>query len=241
MPLVLLLVPLLSTLLGGVVAIRFRRSLTLLTAVGAGLLLGAAFLDLLPEALALNGSLERHTLNVPALVLLSLLLFIGLQTALDAAALRWMSMGKVLGRLGGAMLIFHSLRDGMAIGLAYSASHPAGYAVAVGIAAHDLGDGMNTVISTTGGHRARRVDYLFLLADAVAPVVGGLLTLWWTFTPRASVVMLAVAAGFFVQMATTDFLPGLRTGRATQPLLFPAVLCGAGLIYLANFLMGVSQ
>ena len=51
------------------------------------------------------------------------------------------------------MLIFHSFRDGMAIGLSYAASHTAGYAVALGIAAHDIGDGMNTVILTTCGQR----------------------------------------------------------------------------------------
>lgn len=239
MPLLLLIVPVVSTLLGGLVAIRFRRSLALLTAAGAGLLLGAALLDLMPEALALNQGLAAGAMNVPGLMLLSFLFFMGVQTALDAVAEYWAGSGRVFGRLGGALLIFHSLRDGMAIGLAYAASHPAGYAVAVGIAAHDLGDGMNTVISTTGGRPARRSDHLFLLADALAPLAGGLLTLWWTFSARSSVAMLAVAAGFFLQLATTDFLPGVRSSRATKPWLFPAVLGGAAIIYMANWLMGV--
>ena len=52
--LVLFSVPIFSTLIGGLVAIRFRRLLPLLIAIGAGLLLGAAFLDLLPDAISLG-------------------------------------------------------------------------------------------------------------------------------------------------------------------------------------------
>ena len=137
------------------------------------------------------------------------------------------------------MLIFHSLRDGMAIGLSYAASHPAGYAVAIGIAAHDLGDGMNTVILTTGGEPAMLSDYLFLAADSIAPLAGGLLTMWWVFSLSGSVWLLAIASGFFIQMATSDFLPAVRRTDQPRKFLLPAVLFGAALIYAANLLTGV--
>ena len=238
MPIFLLVVPVISTLIGGVIAVRFRRSLVVLIAIGAGLLLGAAFLDLLPEALTLGATVQgRHT-DVLGLVLLSFLLFFGVQNALDMVAARWKGSSRALGKVGAALLIFHSLRDGMAIGLSYAASHPAGYAVAIGIAAHDLGDGMNTVIITTKGEEARWSDYLFLIADALAPFLGGLLTIWWTFSLRSSVVLLAVAAGFFIQMATSDFLPEVRQCRGPRKYLMPAVISGAAMIYLANFLTG---
>ena len=76
-----------------------------------------------------------------------------------------------LGRIGGGLLIFHSFRDGMAIGAAFAASHTAGYAVATGIAAHDFGDGMNTVILTTAGEKAGLADYGFPAAgcDCTVP------------------------------------------------------------------------
>ena len=238
MPFLLLVVPVLSTLLGGLLAMRFRRALVVLIAIGAGLLLGAAFLDLLPEALALGATVQgRHT-DVLGVVLLSFLLFFGLQNLLDAAAARWKGSTRALGKVGGSLLIFHSLRDGMAIGLSYAASHPAGYAVAIGIAAHDLGDGMNTVIVTTRGEDARLSDYLFLAADALAPLLGGLLTIWWSFSLRSSVLLLAVAAGFFLQVATSDFLPEVRQAKGPRKYLIPAVLSGAAMIYLANFVTG---
>lgn len=221
---------------GGLLALRFRRSLVVLIAAGAGLLMGAAFLDLLPEALSLEATLKgRHT-DVLGIALLSFLFFFGLQSVLAAAAAKCEGSSRALGRVGGALLIFHSLRDGMAIGLSYAASHPAGYAVAAGIVAHDLGDGMNSVILTTRGTKARTSDYLFLAADALAPLAGGLLTIWGTFPPRSSVVLLAVASGFFIQMATSDFLPEVRQTRRSPMVLLSAVLAGAAVIYVANTL-----
>ena len=236
MPILLLLIPVLSTLLGGFLAVRFRRSLVLLIAVAAGLLLGAAFLDLLPEALSLNATLTGRPTDVLGVALLSFLCFFSLQSLLDAAASRWKNSGRAFGKVGGALLIFHSLRDGMAIGLAYAASHPAGLAVAVGIIAHDIGDGMNTIVLTTAGRKPRTSDYLFLAADAIAPFVGGLLTIWWSFSPRSSVVLLAIASGFFIQMATNEFLPEVRQHPGPRRLLVPAVLAGTVIIYAANLL-----
>jgi zinc transporter ZupT len=135
------------------------------------------------------------------------------------------------------MLIFHSFRDGMAIGASYVASHPAGYAVAVGIAAHDLGDGMNTILLTTRGEKPGKGDYLFLALDAIAPMVGGLAAIWWFSSIENSVLLLAFAAGFFIQMAASDFLPEVRRGNGSRKVLLPAVALGAGVMYAANLLI----
>ena len=209
-------------------------------AVGAGLLLGAAFLDLLPEAILLGTASGTSVSRIMTLTLLSLLGFFALEFAADSVAAGEHSRFPRLsvGHVAGAMLIFHSLRDGMAIGAAFAASHSAGYAVAVGIAAHDLGDGMNTVLLTTAGRKPRPLDYGFLLADAVAPIVGGVFALRWFSSVASSVALLAVAAGFFIQMAASDFLPEVRRSAASRKYALPCVLSGVGLIYLANGLLG---
>ena len=239
-PLLLLVIPVFSTLAGGFIALRFRRSALTLIALGAGLLLGAAFLDLLPEALAMGTSAGMPIATVLGICLLAFFAFAAIQRGLDDFVERHKDSSRpnqMLGRVGGAMLIFHSLRDGMAIGLSYAASHSAGYAVAAGIAAHDIGDGMNTVILTTGGERPELADYFFLALDALAPLVGGLLTVWWVFSVKSSIWLLAIAAGFFIQMATSDFLPELRHGRKPAKHLLPTVFAGAALIYAANWLL----
>ena len=173
------------------------------------------------------------------LTLLSFLLFYGLEQGLHALGDRLQGRlhgRRLVRRTGALMLIFHSFRDGMAIGAAFAASHNAGFAVAFGIAAHDLGDGMNTVILTTGGEEPTGTDYGFLLADALAPFLGGLLTVWWKLSARGSVALLVLAAGFFLQMATGDFLPELRrSGHLRSRLLL--VLLGVLIIYAANLVI----
>ena len=226
MPLILLTLPVLSTLCGGLLALRLRRHLPWLVALGAGLLLGAAFLDLLPEAIALGVAGGFSAGDVLGMTLGAFLVFLLVESAVE---------GRGMGRVGGGLLILHSLRDGMAIGAAYSASHVAGYAVATGIVAHDLADGMNTVILTTGGKPAKWGDYGFLAADALAPFLGGVLTFWWVVNSREAVVLLVLAAGFFLQMATSDLLPRVKERRGW---MLGAVLVGAGVIWVGNRLVG---
>lgn len=240
MPIALLTVPVFSTLLGGLVAMSLRRHLYLLIAVGAGLLLGAAFLDLLPEALAIGARSGFAAADVLGLALLSFLLFHAMEAGLAHLGLGWSHAGSqkhITRRVGAGMLIFHSFRDGMAIGAAYAASHAAGYAVASGIAAHDLGDGMNTVLLTAGRNKPGRLSYGFLLADALAPLLGGALTFWWSVSARVSVFLLVLAAGFFLQMATEDFLPELRNSTGSKRYFLPCILLGAAIIYAANLVL----
>ena len=239
MPLVLLLVPVVSTLLGGLLAVRGRRFLPVLIAVGAGLLLGAAFLDLMPEALGLGSAAGMDAGKVLGLTLVFFLVFMAVESFLDGQRARadGLKGRQALGRFAGGMMILHSFRDGMAIGAAFAASHAAGYAVTLGICAHDLGDGMNTVLLTTGGRRPRRADYLFLAADAVAPFLGGLVTIWWLVSSRWAVVLLALAGGFFLQMATSDLLPRVRDVEGRRGVLLGAVMLGAGVIWGANWLI----
>ena len=176
--------------------------------------------------------------------LLAFLLFYVIETLLRSLETKWKrdrAGEKMFGRIGAAMLIFHSFRDGMAIGAAYSASHASGYAVACGIAAHDLGDGMNTVILTTRGEKPTWTDYGFLLCDAIAPLLGGLTTAWWAMSARGSVIVLVLAAGFFLQMATGDFLPEVRRCDGARRYLVPAVLGGVSIIYFANVLLARLQ
>jgi zinc and cadmium transporter len=245
-PLLFLTLPVAATLLGGLLAIRFRRFRPLLVAVGAGLLLGAAFLDLLPEAISLGTENGLSASDVLGLTLLFFLVFAALESAVAHVThgRRDAHSRRRFGRFGGGLLIFHSFRDGMAIGAAFAASHSAGYAVAIGIAAHDFGDGMNTVILTTAGEKPGPSDYVFLILDAVAPFLGGLLTVWWLLSSRHATTLLALAAAFFLQMATADFLPQLRGIQdpaippSRQSWLMLAVIAGAGAIYATNLLLG---
>lgn len=238
-PLLFLALPVVATLLGGLLALRFQRFRPVLVAVGAGLLLGAAFLDLLPEAITIGGESGLSAADVLGLTLGFFLLFSAIESGLASlGAEHDQRSRRRLGRMAGGMLIFHSFRDGMAIGAAFAASHTAGYAVATGIAAHDFGDGMNTVLLTTAGEKPGPSVYAFLLVDAIAPFLGGLLTVWWMLSSKHATVLLALAAGFFLQMATSDFLPQLRSETGRRTWLMSGVMGGAAAIYATNLLLG---
>ena len=107
MPIHLLVLPVFATLLGGLLAVRWRRQIHVLLAVAAGLLLGAAFLDLLPEAVILGVQGNIAVSRIFMLTLLSFLAFYVLESALDK-----LSTGasarvprKSIGRIAGTMLI----------------------------------------------------------------------------------------------------------------------------------------
>ncbi len=220
-------------------ALHGRRWLHTLLAIGAGILMGAAFLDLLPEAISLGTMARLGVVQVLGLTLGSFLLFFLIDALLQGLAAGTEAEGRSLlaSRIAGGLLILHSFRDGMAIGASYAASPVAGYAVALGVGAHDFGDGLNTVLLTTRGKEAQWLDYLFLFADAFAPVLGGLAAIWYFASPRSSAFLLAAAAGFFLQMGASDLLPELRRSVLTRKWTMPAVLAGSALIYAANLLL----
>lgn len=240
--LALFAIPVLSTLSGGLLAIRYRRWTHILMATGAGILLGAAFLDLLPEALTLGAQAAMPAADVLGAALGSFLLFFLIDTGLTALAPTATDRGedtenRLTGRIAASMLILHSFRDGMAIGASYAAAPVAGFAVAVGIGAHDLGDGLNTVLLSTRGGRAGWADYLFLGADALAPVAGGLAAFFFFSSLRDSTLLLAAAAGFFLQMAAGDLLPQVQRQTLARGWAALAVLGGAALMYGATLLL----
>lgn len=236
MPFSLLIIPVFSTLLGGLLALRLRSALGMLIALSTGLLLGAALLDILPEAINLQRLAGGKETSIFALALLSFLTFLLLQNLINTwtGKLRKQSSARAWGRIGGGLLIAHSFRDGMAIGLSYAASKPAGYIIAAGIAAHDIGDGVNTVLLSTRGHKPERIDYLILAADSLAPLAGGLLTAWLPLSVGGSAVLLAITAGFFLHMIADELLPQLWTDRTPRIPLALAITAGALLIFIAT-------
>jgi len=201
----------LSTLTGGFIAIAARHRIHLVMGLGAGVLLEAVFFDLLPESLHLAASQGWNIRIVLAIVLAGFLLFYLTERVLvlhacpegdcENAAHRHM------GRLSAVGLIIHSTLDGAAIGAAALVSWQTGLLVGIAVVAHDLSDGLNTILLVTHGEKARRMDFVFLGADALAPVIGGLLASILLPPPTVLAVSLAVASGFFLYTATSDLLP----------------------------------
>jgi zinc and cadmium transporter len=196
-----------STSVGGYCAILLQRRVYLLMAFGAGVLVGAAFLDLLPSALsAAATSGGSRALVFPIAALGGLLIFyVGEATTHFSTHGR---SGRAGGRVSVAFLVVHSTLDGAAIFAASTVSVQMGLIVGLGVVAHDVCDGLNTILLATGGRKPGWPDYGFLALDAAAPIAGGLIAAHlFTVSEALVTVFLSLAAGSFLFSAFFGLLP----------------------------------
>jgi zinc transporter ZupT len=220
-----------STLAGGLLALRLRDSLHLILGFSAGAVIGVAFFDLLPEAI--NFGAPFHT---PATVLSWTAIGFLFYLVLDRI-LRIHGDAVPRGRVAASVLCLHSLLDGIAIGLAFQASHQVGIVVAVAVLTHDFSDGINTmnIILKNQGNRSQGLRWLLL--DAAAPTLGVALTRFIALPASATGTALALFAGFFLYIGASDLIP--ESYHAHPKFLTTAMtLAGAGVLYLAIALIG---
>jgi zinc transporter ZupT len=113
-----------------------------------------------------------------------------------------------------------------------------GLLVALAVIAHDASDGLNTILLITRGELLAKGDIIFLILDAIAPGLGGLLALIFLPSPAALAIFLALASGFFLYTATSDLLPEAHRRSPSLSVSFAAIT-GVVIIGVAVALLGV--
>ncbi len=238
---------LVSTLLGGLAALKLADKLHLILGFSAGAVIGVALFDLLPESMKLA---EQYFApgTITSVVALGFFTYLVLDRAVflhahahdhaepgegrrdtDAAA---GSNHVQRGALGAGSLSVHSFLDGIAIGLAFQVSAGIGVIVAVAVLVHDFSDGINTVgfILKNGGERKHALRWL--IVDAVAPVVGAASTLLVRVPEEGLSLVLAAFSGFFLYIGASDLIP---ESHHAHPKLLTTImtLLGATVLYAA--------
>ena len=219
-----------STLAGGLLALKLHDKLHLILGFSAGAVIGVAFFDLLPEAISFGGKFHGPSaiLSCTAIGFLSYLV-IDRIVPFHGAAPR--------GPFAAAVLCAHSLLDGVAIGLAFQASRAVGVVVAVAVLTHDFSDGINTMNIVLKNGSSRTQALRWLAADALAPVLGVLSTYFLTLRGPWFGTALALFAGFFLYIGASDLIP--ESYHAHPKFLTTAMtLAGALVLYLAISLIG---
>jgi ZIP family zinc transporter len=185
------------------------KHIHLLLGFGAGVLLGATFFDLLPEAIDAAGERGWTSHEVLALTVAGFLVFYLGQRflLLQACPTGDCEEERHVGRMSAIGLIAHSTVDGASIAAATLISWRVGLVVAVGIIVHDITDGLNTILLVTRGGAASKKDLAFLVADAVAPIVGGTLVVFAALPSHQLGLILGVTSGIFLYTAMGDLLP----------------------------------
>ena len=204
-----------ATLLGGGLALRLQRSLNALLSFGSGVVLGVALLDLLPEALELGEDRVAHSVTV-ATALCGFVLYLAIGRLATGSA-GWPSHVSV------ASLVLHSVLDGFAIGSAFHASAPIGFAVAAGVIAHDVVDGANTVVFSLNGGASPALVRRWLLFDGAAPVVGILLSAIIRPPGWSVSTVLALMTGGFTYIGASVGLGPIRTEAPLRALTLGGV------------------
>jgi ZIP family zinc transporter len=200
----------LMTLAGGAFALRYRKYLLFIMAFSAGLLIGVAFLDLIPEIveIATETSLDVRMLMVVLLAgfvgifLLEKLTIIHSEKGHDAPG-----HNHNVGLVGALGLSFHSFLDGLAIGVGFQAGNDVGIVVLVAVLAHDFADGLNTVTFMLASRNSLWRTGVLLTIDALAPIAGALVAQMVDIAPEVLAYQLSFFAGFLLYLGASDLLP----------------------------------
>ncbi len=192
-----------ATFIGGLLAFRFQDRLHLILGFSAGAVIGVAFFELLPEAIELSAA-HYDTTFTASVVALGFIIYMVLDRLFLLAG---GGDGEHRGHLGAGSLTAHSFLDGVAIGLAFQVSAAIGAVVAVAVLVHDFSDGVNTVNLSIIGSGHDGFAKRWLVADAVAPLLGVASTLFFTVPEKYLGLILAVFAGFFLYIGASELLP----------------------------------
>ena len=198
------------TLAGGAFAFRYQRSLKVIMAFSAGLLIGVVFLDLVPEIAELShdGGTDMRGLMIVlicgfmAIFLLEKLTIIHSEKTHGAPGHH-----HAVGLAGAIGLSFHSFLDGLAIGVGFQAGREVGFVVLLAVLAHDFADGLNTVTFMLATRNSRWRTISLLVVDATAPVAGALLANVLRIEPWLLGYQLSFFAGFLLYFGASDLLP----------------------------------
>lgn len=221
-----------STLIGGLVILKFRKGMPYFFAFAAGSLIAVAFLDILPESLEIGESAGVSVRSLMLMVVGSFFVYSLLEKFFLTHHIHDHDdgHGHILGPLGAGSLVIHSFLDGAAIGTAFQVSPSVGLVVALAVLFHDFNDGINTVTLMLKNKHKTKHALLFLLLDAIAPVLGVIVTSVYVFSPQALALLLAVFVGEFVYIGASHLLPETHHHPSKATIL--AVALGIVLIAL---------
>lgn len=216
----------LADYVGGVLLVRRSPSMKVLryfVALGAGFMLGAAVLEMVPEGMAVNPHwgavlilagycgvhLLEHTL-VPHF-------HFGEETHHEEFLSKRKSYSVLLG------LATHTFFDGVAIGSGFVLSHWLGWVIFVAVFLHKLPEGFTVASVMLAGGQGRRAALNSALFLGATTVVGVLVI---NLLPTWVKVGLPLSAGVTIYVAATDLVPEVNR----EPGMRMALVFFAGVV-----------
>lgn len=197
-----------STLIGGTLAIKFKKALPYFFAFASGALIAVTFFDILPESLEISESINLPIRYIMITIVASFLFYSLLEKYfLIHHHKEGEEHGHIMGPIGAGSLVVHSFLDGAAIGASYRVDPAIGLIVALAVIFHDFTDGINTVTLMLKNKQHVKKAQTFLLMDAVAPILGIACTSVLGVSQMILSLILAAFAGEFIYIGAVNLLP----------------------------------
>jgi ZIP family zinc transporter len=232
-----------SALIGGWLAMRAVRFVGVIIAAGAGIRIGAAFFDLIPESISHLGSMDRAMVAIAAGFLAFYAvdkvtsLHVGHETAseLDHET----ATHQHIGIIGATGMGIHSFLDGVALAAALAVGGGLGVIIATVVVVHRFSDGIGVVSFLLASRAPAETAWRWVLLVAAAPVAGVLLGSILTVPDAVLGAVLGFFAGFFLYVGAAELLPEAHR-RGSSRAVVAATLGGAVAIYLFSLAVGAT-
>lgn len=233
-----------SALAGGLLAVRAVTHVGLIIAAGAGIRIGAAYFDLIPESVEhLGGSLDLAmvftAVGFLAFYAIEKLttLHVGHETATELE--HGDSAHRHVGFIGSIGMSLHSFLDGVALAAGLAVGGGLGLVIGFVVVVHRFSDGIGIVSLLLASRTPRSEIYRWVGLVALAPVVGVVVGLLLPVPEQVLGGMLAVFAGFFLYIGAAELLPEAHRNDRSRWVV-GATLAGVLAIYLFSAFAGVA-
>lgn len=237
---IFILLTLVSSFLGGLIAFKYRDHLHIVLGFTAGILLSVVAFDLMPEIMEMTADLSVDPLVPMVALIAGFFIFHILEKAVLIHHSNEDHYGPhthpTVGIVSALALAAHSFLDGVGIGLGFQVSPALGMLVSLGVISHAFSDGLNTVTLMLQHKNTTKKVFMFLGIVAFAPVLGGLSTLFFTVPEEILLIYLGFFAGFFLYIGASEVLPEAHSQRPSGRAVL-ATIAGVALMFIATIFL----
>ena len=229
-----------STLLGGLFAIKFKDKLHYIMAFAAGVLLGVVAFEIFPEIIDQVNKYNFNSMAIMTALILGFFIFHILEKSIliqhcrkeDCLAHKHPNIGIA----SASALIGHSFIDGIGIGLGFQISTAVGILVAIAVISHSFTDGLNSMTFMLNHGNKEKKSKIFLLMHAIAPVLGATSTLFFTLPAYILTLYLGFFAGFLLYIGASDILPEAHSKQSSYGLMSLTILGTLFIFLITRFI-----
>ena len=223
-----------ATILGMLLVIAFgkrvNKYLTHIIGFGAGVLVSAALIHLMPEAI------ELHDYAL-IFVLIGFVIFYILEHFVMLHACHEKDCKKhAVGKVAFVGLTFHSLIDGIIIGIGFEVNFVIGLVAALAVLLHEFPEGIASISIMLHSGMKKKKAILNSIIIAIATPIGaiGSYLLFKNLGLGVLGILLALAAGGFLYIGASDLIPEVHKNGNRLSIVF--FIIGILLIFALRFL-----